>query len=644
MQFAATRRPPLFDAEFYRTQAVGRPDEDAASVAPWKHYLKVGGFEGLDPSPGFDSDWYLARNPDVRAAGLNPLVHYVQYGLPEGRLPYHGAPTPYFSIPPKFATRALLRQRLWGGFEHLALPELSRLAQEQHDVEAAYRVASWHYAEGDVGEALKYLLPLVSRAKQSDSRSLIGLAKCYSLQQNTEALSALLARPEANNTLGEALPFVRGNAEASDRGRLSAINALLAEADLSALRTKDPMCPLALNNLTSVESRPRAGDLPLISIVMAAYNAADTVAVALESLLAQSWTSLEVIVVDDASTDGTAAVVERFAARDSRVRCLRNEYNRGAYPSRNTGMRAARGDFVTVHDSDDWSHPQKLERQMRPLLESPDKVATVSSWARVTRDLCFVGSWMLGESFLETNHSSWLMRRSVLERIGYWDNVNVAADTELLWRMEHHYGHAALEHVLYNTPLSFALSDEATLTRTKATHVKTVFQGLRRLYRESSRWWHRASDFRPVMGEVRPFPVPLGNLKRPKREYDLLVAANCAVQGAELEALLVLLRRQVDAGNTLCLWHWPDYQAWLGNPIADRVFAFCQTHSVNFAHPGLTLTAPRVIVADEALWRFPPTQTVRVEGVGPVELPNGSACREQESLRRYFLQGGVAER
>ena len=68
----------LFDAEYYARQLKGRPDESEGLKTPLKHYLLRGGFEGLNPSPDFDSYWYFTAYPDVRAMGLNPLVHYVQ--------------------------------------------------------------------------------------------------------------------------------------------------------------------------------------------------------------------------------------------------------------------------------------------------------------------------------------------------------------------------------------------------------------------------------------------------------------------------------------------------------------------------------------------------------------------------------------
>ncbi|MCU1275214.1 MAG: hypothetical protein JWO48_2645 [Bryobacterales bacterium] len=75
--------PVLFDAAWYRQ----RYPEVAAHAHPLISYLKRGGFEGYNPNPYFDSEWYLAVNPDVAASGINPLVHFVRYGAREGRNP-----------------------------------------------------------------------------------------------------------------------------------------------------------------------------------------------------------------------------------------------------------------------------------------------------------------------------------------------------------------------------------------------------------------------------------------------------------------------------------------------------------------------------------------------------------------------------
>lgn len=92
---------------------------------------------------------------------------------------------------------------------------------------------------------------------------------------------------------------------------------------------------------------------PLVSIVVPVYNDADVIANALDSCLSQSLMAVEVIVVDDASTDDTAAVVEEYAARDPRVRLIRQERNGSAYQARRIGILAARAEHLLFLDGDD---------------------------------------------------------------------------------------------------------------------------------------------------------------------------------------------------------------------------------------------------------------------------------------------------
>lgn len=101
---------------------------------------------------------------------------------------------------------------------------------------------------------------------------------------------------------------------------------------------------------------------PEVSFVVAAYNAADTIRRAILSALAQERVDLEVIVVDDCSTDGTSAVVEEIA--DPRVRLLRLAKNRGPGGARNAGLEAARGNWIAILDADDTITANRLSRMI----------------------------------------------------------------------------------------------------------------------------------------------------------------------------------------------------------------------------------------------------------------------------------------
>ncbi|WP_406695897.1 glycosyltransferase family A protein [Singulisphaera sp. Ch08] len=114
---------------------------------------------------------------------------------------------------------------------------------------------------------------------------------------------------------------------------------------------------------------------PLISTVIPAYNYERYVTAAVESALAQSYPHQEVIVVDDGSTDETR---KRLAPYEGRIRYLYQE-NRGLSAARNSGIRAARGEFVAFLDADDLWHPEKLATQVRYLMGHPELALLAAS-------------------------------------------------------------------------------------------------------------------------------------------------------------------------------------------------------------------------------------------------------------------------
>ncbi len=116
---------------------------------------------------------------------------------------------------------------------------------------------------------------------------------------------------------------------------------------------------------------------PRVTVLLAVHNGEPFVAEALESVLGQTFEDFELLVVDDASTDGTVATVTSFA--DPRIRLLRNERNLGQVPSLNRGLRESRGELVARLDADDRCLPTRLERQVA-VLDSDPRIGLVGSW------------------------------------------------------------------------------------------------------------------------------------------------------------------------------------------------------------------------------------------------------------------------
>ena len=103
---------------------------------------------------------------------------------------------------------------------------------------------------------------------------------------------------------------------------------------------------------------------PEISIVIPTYNAESTLENAVSSVIGQSFENWELIIADDASSDGTVRLARELASRDGRIRVVESEVNKGVAEMRNYGVSLSRGQYVAFLDSDDTWHPDKLSIQL----------------------------------------------------------------------------------------------------------------------------------------------------------------------------------------------------------------------------------------------------------------------------------------
>jgi glycosyltransferase involved in cell wall biosynthesis len=197
--------------------------------------------------------------------------------------------------------------------------------------------------------------------------------------------------------------------------------------------------------------------LPLVSVVIPVHDREQYIGQAVASVLAQSLRELEVVVVDDGSSDATAAVVERIA--DPRVRLLRNAENQGIPRTRNRGLREARGRYVAWLDSDDVALPTRLAEQVA-FLDACPQVALVGSWAGT---LDAAGRFQPRYKVVPTDPAdvrarlllrcpilqySMLGRAELLKEYGYDEDFPVAQDFDLFVRLSERHALANLPRVL----------------------------------------------------------------------------------------------------------------------------------------------------------------------------------------------------
>ena len=109
------------------------------------------------------------------------------------------------------------------------------------------------------------------------------------------------------------------------------------------------------------------GKNPLVSVIMPAYNAERFIEEAIRSVMSQTVSDWELIVIDDCSTDNTFQIAQHLMTQDSRIILLRNSENSGVAKTRNRGIECAKGNYIAFLDSDDIWHSEKLERQLNKI-------------------------------------------------------------------------------------------------------------------------------------------------------------------------------------------------------------------------------------------------------------------------------------
>jgi len=203
-----------------------------------------------------------------------------------------------------------------------------------------------------------------------------------------------------------------------------------------------------------------APDLPLVSVVIPTYDRADLVCAAVECVLAQTHRDLEVLVVDDGSTDLTREAVERLGEEDPRIRYLYQEHA-GPGAARNLGIRNARGELLAFLDSDDSWYPEYLARQVEKLDAHP-AAALVFCDAKVEgarpgretrfRAKRFDGDTSLGvmvENSFAMAIPTTVIRRRILDEVGLFDETFLCVEDWDLWiRILSRYPAVAVDEVL----------------------------------------------------------------------------------------------------------------------------------------------------------------------------------------------------
>ncbi|MFZ3583816.1 glycosyltransferase family 2 protein [Loktanella sp. DJP18] len=401
--------------------------------------------ETVSTSPLFDATWYSDRYPDVGILGMDPARHYVRYGSIIGR---DSGP----DLPTAFARRAF-------------------------GIRPPQDPISWMAAQADAttGHAQynpkSVLIAASEVAKRGDHDKAIGLAETY-----------------LPDELAHTVDILHSNA-ALDRsdvdGWVNGVNGYLAHFNIAPLRLQGFGTHF---NQLSCDALPAVTGGPLISVIMPAWNAERTIRKATASILDQTWQNLELLIVDDCSSDGTWSALQDIAARDSRVKIMRNVVNTGPYVAKNIALTQASGEWVTGHDADDWAHPQRITNHIA-LAKAQDCDASLTYMLRMlengkTEYLSDIGGFSTDGVCRVSSISTLFRGKFIRNKLGFWDTVRFGADSEMISRARVLLGDGFRN---FETIGMICLDTPNTLTNNVMTGIRTAtgLSPVRKAYKDS---------------------------------------------------------------------------------------------------------------------------------------------------------------
>lgn len=356
------------------------------------------------------------------------------------------------------------------------------------------------------------------------------------------------------------------------------------------------------------EAPEAAVDSPLITVVMTTFKRHQEILTSVHSILRQTWKNLELLIVDDASGSEFEPLLEELEQLDVRIRVIRQVENSGTYLCRNRAMSDARGEYITFQDDDDWSHPQRLERQVAPMLEDRRIHSTLSHCVRTTEDLHFRYAAVTSSRM---NSSSLMFRRRDLSILGGFDSVRKGGDSEFIRRLCEAI--PGRQEVIKEI-LALVRLTQGSLSRTDFgagwNHPS------RSEYWEAAQWWHRsirlgASPVIATFESGRTFPAPrrfqgAGRVDSMPSEFDVVLVGDFAADVPWASLAWNRLQFALEKYDSVGIIHLNSPARPTGRPprIAASVRALIHAGRVERLLPTDDVRIGRMIICDAAVLEF----------------------------------------
>jgi glycosyltransferase involved in cell wall biosynthesis len=183
--------------------------------------------------------------------------------------------------------------------------------------------------------------------------------------------------------------------------------------------------------------------LPIVSVLMTAYNREDYIAQAIESVQTSTLENFELIIVDDQSKDNTVIIAQMYAANDDRIKVFRNEVNLGDYPNRNKAASYAQGKYIKYLDSDDLIYPHGLEVMVRAMEAFPNAGYGLSSCpdlnsyypSCVSPREAYLEHFLKGYAHFNRSPGSAIINSEVFYKVGGFSGKRMIGDYEMWFKL-----------------------------------------------------------------------------------------------------------------------------------------------------------------------------------------------------------------
>lgn len=227
-------------------------------------------------------------------------------------------------------------------------------------------------------------------------------------------------------------------------------------------------------------------NLPLVSILMTAYNREKYIAQAIESILTSTYKNFELIIVDDCSKDKTVEIAKGYAQKDSRIKVYINEKNLGDYPNRNKAASYANGKYLKYVDSDDVMYPHCLDVMTACMEKFPEAAFGLSSVADIDKPYpyCISPREIFLETFKRYGHfyrapGSSIIKKEIFDKTGGFSGIRQVGDFEFWMKISLHHSMVKMPVDLYWSRLH---SDQESKVNSEKEKQKLILELIKKIF------------------------------------------------------------------------------------------------------------------------------------------------------------------